>query len=280
MAVRFSTLVAGLRALGDGVTVVTPCVAPPATFHGAAVVPVWGAPLPFYRSPTLLLSPGLSPRLAWTMLTRRPSLIHASAPGVLVYAAIAWARLLDVPLVVSYHTHIPAYIPKYTWPGLVAPMWTLIRAAVGAADLTLVPSGTMKAELAAQGCKARRIEVWPQAVDTETFNPRHRSSGWHARLAGEVEGSDAEKEAVVLAYVGRLGNGAWVFVFLRRGIEVRPAARAFCSLHSPLDSHALSIPKTHETQLKREKPVHAEGRPGPPPPARPPGVRGRRPRPP
>jgi sulfoquinovosyltransferase len=207
MQVRFATLIAGLRALGDGVTVVTPCVAPPATFHGAAVVPVWGVPLPLYRSPTLLLSPGLSPRLAWTMLTRRPTLIHASAPGVLVYAAIFWARALSVPLVVSYHTHIPAYIPKYTWSGLVGPMWSLIRLAVGAADLTLVPSATMKAELAAAGCKARRIEVWPQGVDTSTFSPAHRTRAWHARLAGEVEGSPAAERAVVLAYVGRLGNG-------------------------------------------------------------------------
>lgn len=204
MQVRFASLIAGLRALGDGVTVVTPCINPPATYHGASVVPVWGAPLPFYKSPTLLLSPGLSFRLAWAMLTKRPSLIHASSPGVLVYAAIAWAKLLDVPLVVSYHTHIPAYIPKYTWVGLVPVMWALIRAAVGAADLTLVPSGTMKAELAAHGCVGRRIEVWPQAVDTENFSPSHRSAAWHARLAGG--GPDADG-AVVLAYVGRLGAG-------------------------------------------------------------------------
>jgi len=35
----------------------------------------------------------------------------------MVYAVIAYAKLLAIPLVVSYHTHVPDYIPKYTWPG-------------------------------------------------------------------------------------------------------------------------------------------------------------------
>jgi hypothetical protein len=51
--------------------------------------------------------------------------------------------------VVSYHTHIPEYIPMYTWKGLVEPMWKIIRFNVLMADLTLVPSKTMKARPAA-----------------------------------------------------------------------------------------------------------------------------------
>jgi len=50
---------------------------------------------------------------------------------------------------VSYHTHIPEYIPMYTWKGLVEPMWKVIRFNVLMADLTLVPSKTMKARPAA-----------------------------------------------------------------------------------------------------------------------------------
>ena len=51
---------------------------------------------------------------------------------------------LAIPLVVSYHTHIPEYIPRYTWKGLVGPMWGLIRFAARMADLTLVTSKVMK----------------------------------------------------------------------------------------------------------------------------------------
>ena len=35
-----------------------------------------------------------------------------SAPGLMVFAAALYAKLLAVPLVVSYHTHVPEYIPK------------------------------------------------------------------------------------------------------------------------------------------------------------------------
>ena len=42
------------------------------------------------------------------------------------------------------------YIPKYTWKGLVRPMWSVIRAFTRAADLTLVPSATMKATLSGE----------------------------------------------------------------------------------------------------------------------------------
>ena len=48
---------------------------------------------------------------------------------------------------VSYHTHIPEYIPKYTWKGLVGPMWRVIRFNILMADLTLVPSKTMKVSI-------------------------------------------------------------------------------------------------------------------------------------
>lgn len=108
------------------------------------VVNVLGFSLPLYRSPTLLLSFGLSVRVLWHLLTRRPDVIHVSSPGILVFAAILYAKLLAIPLVVSYHTHIPEYIPKYTWKGLVHPMWGLIRFCTLMADLTLVPSKAMK----------------------------------------------------------------------------------------------------------------------------------------
>ena len=109
------------------------------------VVNVLGFSLPFYKSPTLLLSLGLSIRVFWYLVTRRPDVIHVSSPGLLVFSAIMYAKLLAIPLVVSYHTHIPEYIPKYTGGrSLVEPMWNIIRYCTLVADLTLVPSKAMK----------------------------------------------------------------------------------------------------------------------------------------
>lgn len=66
-------------------------------------------------------------------------------------AVVLYARLLAVPLVMSYHTHIPEYIPRYTWSGLVQPMWSIIRWCTRRADLTLVTSKAMKVRTMPQG---------------------------------------------------------------------------------------------------------------------------------
>ncbi len=39
-------------------------------------------------------------------------MIHVSTPGLMVFSAIMYAKLLAIPLVVSYHTHVVKYIPK------------------------------------------------------------------------------------------------------------------------------------------------------------------------
>jgi len=62
------------------------------------VVNVLGFSLPFYNSPTLLLSLGLSARVLWRLLTHRPDVIHVSSPGFLVFAATLYAKLLGIPL--------------------------------------------------------------------------------------------------------------------------------------------------------------------------------------
>lgn len=105
---------------------------------------VLGFKLPFYQSATLLLSLGLSVRVLYYLVRQRPQVIHVSTPGIMCFAAVLYARLLAVPLVMSYHTHIPEYIPRYTWSGLVEPMWAIIRWCTRRADLTLVTSKAMK----------------------------------------------------------------------------------------------------------------------------------------
>lgn len=45
------------------------------------VVRVLGFALPFYKSPTLLLSLGLSLRVLYYLITQRPDVIHVSSPG-------------------------------------------------------------------------------------------------------------------------------------------------------------------------------------------------------
>jgi sulfoquinovosyltransferase len=222
---RFECLIKGLTGAGDDVVVFTPDRTPPKTFAGASVVGVLGFRLPFYQSATLLLSLGLSIRVLWTLWRQKPDVIHVSTPGILVFAAVLYSRLFRVPLVMSYHTHIPEYIPRYTWTGLVEPMWSVIRWCTRRADLTLVTSAAMADELAKNRCRRKSIDVWQRGVDTDVFNPRFRSQSMRARMvmggglgfgekadvndATETTKKDAAEleqgGAPLLLYVGRLG---------------------------------------------------------------------------
>ncbi|KAL3160021.1 hypothetical protein ABBQ38_010407 [Trebouxia sp. C0009 RCD-2024] len=197
---RFECLIQGLRELGDDVTVVTPDVNPPKQYFGARIVNVLGFRMPYYKSPTLLLSLGLSIRVFWHLIMTRPDVIHVSSPGVMVFAGILYAKILDLPLVVSYHTHIPDYIPRYKlWKGLVAPMWLVIRFCTWISDVTLVTSQVMKLELAKNKCTPERLEVWQRGVDTVRFNPSYKCAAMRATL------TDGHPEAPLLVHVGRLG---------------------------------------------------------------------------
>ena len=85
--------------MGDSI-IATSC-AQPVRKALLQVVNVLGFSLPFYKSPTLLLSLGLSVRVLYYLITQRPDVIHVSSPGLLVFAATLYAKLLAIPLVVS-----------------------------------------------------------------------------------------------------------------------------------------------------------------------------------
>ena len=193
---RFLRLIENLVELGDDVVVVTPDRNPPQTYAGAEVIGVHGFNLPFYMMDTLLFSYAKDPRVEKMFKENPPDLIHCSSPGALIWTAVGLSDKYNVPLVQSYHTHIPHYIPRYTWSGLVKPMWDFIRFWTNKSDVTMVTSSILQDELDDQGCP--RLMVWQKGVDTVQFNPRFRSDEMHARLCGGRDGK-------VIGCVGRLG---------------------------------------------------------------------------
>jgi len=196
---RFLGLIESLDQEGDEVVVVTPCCEKTKEYKGVRVISVLGLQLPFYASKTLLLGTALSFRVMWELLNpkTRPDLIHTSSPGMMVFTVMVCAKLLRIPLVVSYHTHIPEYIPRYNlWTGLVAPMWALIKMCSRWCNLCLVTSSVMQKELADNGCK--QLDLWQRGVDTKTFNPSFRSEDMKKTMTGGKDGP-------LLVHVGRLG---------------------------------------------------------------------------
>ncbi|KAJ4814085.1 D-inositol 3-phosphate glycosyltransferase [Rhynchospora pubera] len=195
---RFQNFIKYLREMGDEVIVVTTHEGVPQEFYGAKLIGSWSFPCPWYQKVPLSLA--LSPRIIGEVAKFKPDIIHASSPGIMVFGALVIAKLLCVPLVMSYHTHVPIYIPRYTFSWLVTPMWLIIKFLHRAADLTLVPSAAIMKDLqAARVTAANKIRLWNKGVDSESFHPRYRCQEMRFRLC------DGEPEKPLIIYVGRLG---------------------------------------------------------------------------
>ncbi|KAK2997813.1 hypothetical protein RJ639_024973, partial [Escallonia herrerae] len=195
---RFQNFIKYLREMGDEVMVVTTHEGVPQEFHGAKLIGSHSFPCPWYQKVPLSLA--LSPRIISAVAQFKPDIIHASSPGIMVFGALAIAKLLCVPIVMSYHTHVPVYIPRYTFSWLVQPMWWVIKFLHRAADLTLVPSTAIAKDLeAASVTAANKIRLWNKGVDSESFHPRYRCHEMRLRL------SNGEPDRPLIVHVGRLG---------------------------------------------------------------------------
>nr|KJB17032.1 hypothetical protein B456_002G261700 [Gossypium raimondii] len=179
---RFQNFIKYLREMGDEVMVVTTHEGVPTEFYGAKLIGSRSFPCPWYQKVPLSLA--LSPRIISEVARFKPDIIHASSPGIMVFGALIIAKLLCVPIVMSYHTHVPVYIPRYTFSWLVKPMWLVLKFLHRAADLTLVPSVAIAKDLrAARVTAANKIRLWNKGVDSESFHPRYRSHEMRLRLS-------------------------------------------------------------------------------------------------
>ncbi|XVF55122.1 hypothetical protein PTKIN_Ptkin06aG0010900 [Pterospermum kingtungense] len=195
---RFQNFIRYLREMGDEVMVVTTHEGIPGEFYGAKLIGSRSFPCPCYQKVQLSLA--LSPRIISEVARFKPDIIHATSPGIMVFGALAIAKLLCVPIVMSYHTHVPVYIPRYTFSWLVEPMWLILRFLHRAADLTLVPSAAIGMDLqAAKVTTADNIRLWNKGVDSKSFHPRYCSHEMRLRL------SNGEPDRPLVIHVGRLG---------------------------------------------------------------------------
>ncbi|KAM7463986.1 hypothetical protein LguiA_032107 [Lonicera macranthoides] len=214
---RFQNFIKYLREMGDEVMVVTTKEGVPQEFYGAKLIGSRSFPCPLYEKVPLSLA--LSPRIISAVSEFKPDIIHASSPGIMVFGALAIAKMLQVPMVMSYHTHVPVYIPRYTFSWLVKPMWSVIKFLHTSADLTLVPSTSIGKDLeVARATTANKIRVWNKGVDSESFHPQYCSTEMRLKL------SDGEPQRPLIVHVGRLGLEKNLD-FLKRVMDRLPEAR-------------------------------------------------------
>ncbi|KAJ9544307.1 hypothetical protein OSB04_024014 [Centaurea solstitialis] len=214
---RFQNFIKYLREMGDEVMVITTHEGVPEEFHGAILVGSRSFPFPWYQKVPLSLA--LSPRIINEVKQFKPDIIHASSPGIMVFGALAIAKMLSVPIVMSYHTHVPVYIPRYTYSWLVQPMWLVIKFLHRAADLTLVPSAAIAEDLkGAKVAAANQIRLWNKGVDSDGFHPKFKSHEMRVRL------SNGEPDRPLIVHVGRIGVEKSLD-FLKSVMERIPEAR-------------------------------------------------------
>ncbi|KAJ1495186.1 hypothetical protein T484DRAFT_1763127 [Baffinella frigidus] len=112
-----------------------------------------------------------------------PDVMHVTSPSQIALVSSIVAKLFNVPLVLTYHTHLPVYAERYLgWvPGIVFAAWTVLRFVHGQADLTLVTSPQLKEEFRLQGIT--NVDVWRKGIDTVNFNPKWRSQATREMLS-------------------------------------------------------------------------------------------------
>jgi Glycosyltransferase Family 4 len=113
MANRFKEMLKFLKKAGDDVDVLTvdsktPAKDLPKSFLGYPIRHTLGFTFPLYNHISLTFD---LPEMKGAKIieTFRPDVIHVTSPGFLLFAAIFYARTMKVPLVMSYHTHLPSY---------------------------------------------------------------------------------------------------------------------------------------------------------------------------
>ena len=177
---------------GDRVLVVAP-EGGLSEYKGAKIYGIPGMPLPLYPELKLALPP-IGTKQAIEEF--EPDLIHVVNPAFLGVGGIYYARKLDIPLVASYHTHLPQYLHHYGLGALEGLLWELLKAAHNKACLNLCTSSAMVKELIAHDIE--RVDLWQRGVDTEMFQPHLASAAMRSRL------SQGNPQDPLLLYVGRV----------------------------------------------------------------------------
>ena len=164
--------------------------------------------VPFY--PGLEVGvPGL-PAIVEALAEGRYDLVHVCAPGPAGIGASLLARVLELPLVGSYHTELAAYAGLRSGrPELEGIASAALAAFYGACDVVLSPSPASDQRLAELGIDGTRVGRWDRGVDAGRFDPALRRPG---HFAGEVN----------VLYAGRLTQ--------EKGVDL--LADAFLAAHA------------------------------------------------
>jgi glycosyltransferase involved in cell wall biosynthesis/predicted metal-dependent phosphoesterase TrpH len=146
--------------------------------------------IPFYAG--LELGVPSLPGIVEALAEGRYDLVHLCSPGPAGVAALLIARIMDVPVLGSYHTELAAYAGlRSADPKLELFATAAMAAFYGQCSVVLSPSEASDAVLRNLGIPEDRIGRWDRGVDVARFSPDRRRQ-------------DASRDRVNVLYAGRL----------------------------------------------------------------------------
>ncbi|MEX2126236.1 MAG: glycosyltransferase family 1 protein [Woeseia sp.] len=123
-------------------------------------------PCPTYPEIRLALFQGR--KVARQLEQFSPDCIHVATEGPLGFVTRRYSIKRRIPFTTSYHTQFPEYV-RARAPIPVRLTFAFLRWYHGAAEKTLVPTGSVKKMLEAR--HFRNVEIWSRGVDAVLFNP-------------------------------------------------------------------------------------------------------------
>jgi len=169
-----------------------------------------------YKSMTLSFDASLKSLRVLFPSKQKFDLIHVSSPGLLLFPAVLASQLYQIPLLMSYHTHLPVYARSYLPYPLNALgevlAWLALIIVHSFADLTIVTSPQLADEFRDQHSRMRfalpttmntmPLLVWKKGIDTTEFHPHHKDGEMRKRMSGPSGNPDD----LLIVHIGRLAK--------------------------------------------------------------------------
>lgn len=189
---RLAHMTLAMKKMGHELLIVSPDLGI-TEYHGIPVETMSSFTFPMYRSRPWGLP---SRKMKQVIKDFNPDIIHAVNPFFMVTSAVKYGQQCGIPILASYHTHMPDYLDHYHLPLLKPIFWDYIRFWHQPADLNITVSQSLLEELKSQHIHASG--VLPRGIDLDNRHPRHFSQELYDKW---TFGLDNQK---LLVYVGRL----------------------------------------------------------------------------
>ncbi len=128
-------------------------------------------PLPTY--PEIQIALSTRGRMQKMLRETKPDYVHIVTEGSLGMLARFACKREGFTFTTAYHTHFPLYVSLRV-PGMMRLTYAYLRWFHRASSAALVPTESIRADLAAHGFQ--NLRIWPGGVDTELFRPMQCST--------------------------------------------------------------------------------------------------------